>query len=144
MEQTISGTDTTPWNLLHDGWIVSIQRDEDCVILTVACDYLRERFAEPGGAFVIELRGGVELTYEPSGGEPTSDLAAVVGDESDFVVLSAELEDQKMRVYGGCGVLHLRYETLALRFDSGALLALTALDNAAHGYWDEFSRRHPG
>ena len=143
--ELIPCTDVSPWNLLHDAAIVALRRTKgargrsgDRVTIRIDIPYLRTRFEEKGEAFVVELVDCTELAYAPYEGEPPASIEAIADEEPE--ILSAEVEDDCVVVSGTAGVLRLRYEGLALRFDSGAPLALAALDACARDYWDAWER----
>ncbi len=138
--ELIASSDVSPWNLLHDGSVVGVERRGSRVSLTIEIPYLRRRFAEPGAAFLLELSECSALEYTPYEGEPTTSLERIVDTEPEIV--EAKNEDDCVVVWGSGGVLRLRYRDLALRFDSGSPLALAALDECARNYWDEWAARH--
>lgn len=138
--ELIPCTDLSPWNLLHDGTIVELVPRDDRLTATVEIPYLRRRMAEPGNAFVLELCWPSELRYEEYEGDSFSTPSEIAAAEPEIV--EAKHEDDRVVVWGSSGVLRLRYESLALRFDNGAPLALAALERCAQEYWKEWEASH--
>ena len=62
---TTGYVDTCPaiWNVFHDGIIVGVEGSipGDLAVL-IECDYLRERFAEPGGQFTLTIHDGSKFS----------------------------------------------------------------------------------
>lgn len=136
--ELIPSTDVSPWNLLRDGTVVGLERNDDRVSMTIGIPYLRTLFDEPGAGFVLELLDCPEVEYSPYEGDVLSSLEAIAGAEPDIV--EAKHEDYRVAVWGSNGVLRIGYRDLALRFDSGSPLALPALDDCARSYWDEWEK----
>lgn len=137
--ELIPASDVSPWNLLHDGTFVGFEQRGTRLSATVEVPYLRTRFTEPGDSFVLELLECSELEYAPSKAVAMTSLDEIAAAEPD--ILEAKDDDGCVVIYGSTGVLRLRYRNLALRFDTGAPLALAALDECARQYWDEWSKR---
>jgi hypothetical protein len=139
--ELIPSSDVSPWNLLHDGALIGIERSGDRVSMVIQIGYLRSRFQQPGSAFRLELLECSEIEYTPYDGRAVSSYDEIVSSKADIV--TTKNEDGVVVVWGSAGVLRLRYRNLALRFDHGAPLALAALDECARAYWDEWERRIP-
>ncbi len=139
--ELIPATDVTPWNLLHDGTIVGLQRHGDRVSVRVEIAYLRTRYQAPGDGFQLELLDGSKIEYIPYDEPPISSLDEIASLEPEIV--SADTEDGTVSVWGSDGALRLRYHALALRLDDGSPLSLSALVECARAYWDEWERQRP-
>jgi hypothetical protein len=134
--ELISPSDLSPWDLLHDGTVARLERRGDRVSMLVEVSYLRDRFEPSGDGFVLELLGCTQVDFALHEG-PTSSFDEIA--PYQVTILSAdEAEDGGVVVWTGDGVLRLRYESLALRFDHGGALSLAALDECARAYWDAF------
>jgi hypothetical protein len=131
--------DVTPWNLLHDGVIVGLERRGAQLSVTVEIAYLRSRFSEPGDTFVLELSEADGLEYTPYDGQPVTAIEEISALEPEIV--EAQPEGDGVVIWGSSGVLRLRYRSLALRFGTGAPLSVEALAEASRGYWDEWRRK---
>ncbi|MEZ4411226.1 MAG: hypothetical protein R3A52_32805 [Polyangiales bacterium] len=127
--------DPTPWNLLHDGVIVSVHRDGAGAAVEVACSHLRPE------AFLIRLSRVATMAYtlfdaamdEPEITDPFSIAAA----EPNLV--DAEVDGDALVVWGTRGTLRLRYEALSV---DG--LSLDALRDLARQYWDGWRAHNDG
>jgi hypothetical protein len=133
--ELIPSTDVTPWNLLHDGSVVELVRSGERVPVTVEISYLRTRFDEPGDALRLELLQCSKVEYVPYDGHAISCLKGIA--EAEPEIGEGTHEDGDVWIWGSAGGLRLCYRDLALRFDSGAPLALAALGECARVYWDE-------
>jgi len=148
----IPGDDASPWNALHDGVVVWASRDRARrhVSLLIEIPYVRRRFREPGDCFRLELGGCTRFSYTPYDEEAIEDTALIVAAAPD--IAEAKSEDGRMTIWGGAGVLRLRYDTLALSlappFDGdgacepGIPLSLASVASAARDYWDEWRAHH--
>lgn len=127
--------DPTPWNLLHDGVIVSVHRDGAGAAVEVACSHLRPE------AFLIRLSHVATMAYTlfdaamdaPEITDPFSIAAA----EPNLV--DAEIDGDALVVWGTRGTLRLRYDALSV---DG--LSLDALRDLARQYWDGWRAHNDG
>ena len=139
--ELIPASDVSLWNILHDGKVIELTREGTRVSMKVAIRYLRSRFEVPGTDFVLELLDCSKVEYLPRDGAPISSLEEIARERPD--TLEGELDDDCVLVWTGDGTLRLRYSHLAVRFDSGAPLALAALAECARTYWEEFASKAP-
>lgn len=120
--------------------MVDLTRKGSRVSATVDVAYLRRRFDEPGEGFVVELLDDPEIEYRPYDEPTIADLSQISTRKPS--IATAEHEADHVVVWGGGGSLKLRYRRLALRFNTGAPLALKALDECARSYWHDWGRTH--
>jgi len=128
-----------PWDLLHDGSIVRLERDlADTVTVWIECGAPRAHLAEPGTLFKLRLAGCTLFTYTPYDEPTINDLAAIASSEPD--INQGEVEDGVLRVWGGSGVITARYASWVLELDfgngSGRVLPLEELARAVRAFWD--------
>ena len=141
--ELVPSDDTSLWDVLHDGCITRLARSGPRVSVSVSCEYLRSRFSEPGDGFVLELLDVTHVALAPPGGAAVQTSLDEITASEELYILSGELEKSgEVVVHTDGGALRLHYGALALRFDSGAALAPSALRQAAHAYWDELSRKN--
>lgn len=148
----IAGDDAAPWNVLHDGVVVWASRDRERrhVGLLIEIPYVRRRFREPGDCFRLELSGCTRFSYTPYDEEAIEDPALIVAAAPDLA--EAKSEDGRMTIWGGAGVLRLRYDALALflapPFDGtgacepGISVSLASVESAARDYWNAWRAHH--
>jgi len=133
----LAGDDLTPWNLLHDGTIVRIERDlADTVTVWIDVPYVRARFGDGGTLFRFRLLRCVELVYTPLDEPPISDLLMIASSEPS--ILDARPEAGVVVVHGNAGTLRLRYDSLALELDTGTAVPLDELRRVVRACWDEW------
>lgn len=129
--------DPTPWNLLHDGTIVGVERDlADEVRIAVDVPYLRDRWADGGTLFHLRLARCTRCEYTPYDEPPIAAIAAIAASEPTIV--EAKLEGDDLVVWGSAGVLRLRYASLAIELDTGPRVELADLARVAQAYWAEW------
>ncbi|HVI03160.1 MAG TPA: hypothetical protein VM869_30900 [Enhygromyxa sp.] len=134
----IAGDDPSPWNLLHDGTLVAIQRAGSTVRLTIELPHLRVRFEPRGEAFFVELHGVESFGYLPytdRWDEPLiEELAAIVAERPNVVEAEARKptrdDPASMVVWGSLGSLRLAYASLELALDSGRAITIDDLARA--------------
>jgi hypothetical protein len=133
----LAGDDVTPWNLLHDGTIVRLERDlADTVTVWIDVPYVRARFGDGGTLFRFRLLRCTELVYTPLDEPPITDLLAIGSSEPG--ILQARVEAGDVIVQGSAGTLRLRYDTLALELDTGTTVPIDELRRVVGSYWDEW------
>jgi hypothetical protein len=131
--------DPEPWNLLHDGTIVGLERDlADTVTVAIECTYLRVRFPDGGTRFVLALAECRELVYTPYDEPPIEELAAIA--DSEPAIAEAKLEDGVLRVWGGAGEFRMVYRDATLALDTRPL-DIADLRAVVEAYWREW-REH--
>jgi hypothetical protein len=136
----IAGDDALPWDLLHDGTIVELERDlADEVTVWVECAFIRVRFADGGKRFKLRLAACTVFEYTPYDEPPIVELAAIASSEPSIV--EAKFEDGVMQVWGAAGVLRASYASLALELDTGRALPLDELRRQVRAYWDEWRKK---
>ncbi len=133
----IAGDDPTPWNLLHDGTIVRLERDlADTLTMWLDAPYLRARFADGGTQFRIRLVACTTAIYAPFDEPPITDLPAIASSEPS--ILEAQRDRGDILVWCSAGSLRLRYESLALELDTGTPVAIDELRRVVRAYWQEW------
>jgi hypothetical protein len=136
----IPGTDPTPWNLLHDGTIVRLERDlADEVSVWIDAPYVRARFPDGGTLFRFRLAACAELDYQPHDEPSITELAAIASSEPD--IREAVARRDGIVVFGSAGSLLASYASLALELDTGTPLAIDELRRVVRAYWDEWRTR---
>lgn len=130
--------DPTIWNLLHDGTVIAAERSGADVRLTIEVEYVRRRLTPPADTFVLVLLGCSRLAYTPYDEAEIEDLATLVQREPDLV--EAVVEGDTLVVWGGSGVLRVRYEGLSILLDEDTPTDLDAVREAARSYWEEWAR----
>jgi hypothetical protein len=128
----IAGDDPTPWNLLHDGTIVCIERSvADEVTVWIDVPYVRARFPDGGTLFRLRLAECSELVYTPFDEPPIRELAGIASSEPSIV--GAQLDGDAIVVAGSAGTLRVCYASLALELDTGTAVSLEDLALRSHG-----------
>lgn len=135
----IPGNNPSPWGMLHDGTLVGMERIGPILRATIECQYVRERFDDPGERFIFELVGCTRVELTPYDEATITDLETI--SRSDWEVLDAGAVDNAMRVYLHEGNLQLEYESLTIHVDSGRIVPLDELTRHVREYWDEFGKR---
>ena len=142
--------DTCPtiWNVFHDGIIVGVEGSipGDLAIL-IECDYLRERFAEPGSKFMLTIHDCSKFQFRSWADDQSlvTDLNAL--GHLGLWILSADETDDHCKVHcsqtgpGSGGVLEVIAENASVRLDAGRLITLTEIENIAEAYWTEWESR---
>lgn len=138
--QSIPGDNPAPWGLLHDGYIVELKWSDQTLIALIECEYLRERFAEPGKLFVYTMHNCRHLAYTAHDGSKL-DARRVVA-ETWPGISCAEYGHATMRVMLDEGILELKYDSLSIGLDNGEPVALERLDQIAVEYWDEWEKEN--
>jgi hypothetical protein len=127
------------FSILHDGIITAVSGAcPGTLFLEVDCDYLRERFSAPGNTFKIAIEN-CEIFYYETPDKQETDLSVI--SNLGLEILSAENRDGQVLVYTGTGVLHLRYEKLAVYLNDRTPVSEVELENVAESYWEEWSRQ---
>ena len=133
----IAGDDPLPWNLLHDGTIVRVERDlTDEISAWIDCALIRARFADGGQLFRIRLAACTTFEYTPYDEPPITELAAIASSEPSIV--EGKYQDGAMVVWGSAGVVRARYANLVLELDTGRELPIEELRKTVRAYWDEW------
>lgn len=126
------------WNLLHDATLVCAQGSvPGDVTIVVEFGYLRHMFAGAGEGFVVRLRGCTLLEFEPRDGPIQRGVTVVAEFEPE--ILSAESGDP-LQVCCTGGVLRLWYESVETALDTGRIISLSELSDAAKSYWRQWER----
>jgi hypothetical protein len=135
-----------PWNCLHDAKIMGLIDAGERVRIEVSLPYVRYRFAPPFVPenmavrfrwFWIELFGYRFGEYARAGTSEPTPLKNLVND--GVFILEAEFADGFVVVRLDDAVLRLQYSHASLRFDTGAPVALSAVEAAYEAYWEDFS-----
>lgn len=140
--------DTSVWEILHDGSIFCLEGAvPGDVRVMVEVEYLRALLPDPGDRFVILLTGCSLVEYHDFVGDEVllvTDLAAIsaVGLE----ILSARVQDHTVVISMTRGAstymeLHLQYEGLTVSVESGRVVSLEELADAASRYWHGFGNQ---
>jgi hypothetical protein len=123
--------DPTPWDLLHDGWLVAIEDGR----LTIRVDHL-------GREFVVQLHGLVHLAWVPYGDHgrpdeaPITEPEAIVAAKPLIVQAEWQARERTMIVWGSLGSLRLGYASLELEG-----MTLDELGAQVKAYWQRW-REH--
>jgi hypothetical protein len=132
-------TDRAFWQYLHDG---SIERIDGAVpgdlVVRVSIEYLRAQFAGAGDGFDIALHGCTRFEFEPYGGVPCDDLAAIAA--MDVEILS-RADEMPLTIACVTGVLRLDYAAAAIRLDTGEPVTIEQLVQASDAYWAAWEAR---
>ncbi|MBA3818225.1 MAG: hypothetical protein H0X17_04990 [Deltaproteobacteria bacterium] len=134
-----AGDDPTPWNLLHDGTVTALARDEDTLLVTIDVPYVRVRFGGTG-TFVLRLAGCDGISYEPFDEPLLYELDAIASSQPDLNTTT--FQGGAIVVSGNAGVMRLRYANLAITLDTGTDVTLSELAAHVRSYWDDWSARH--
>lgn len=135
----ISGNDPSPWNMLHDGSIDKIQRNDTDVRVTISCEYIRETFGDTGELFFFDLSDCTRVSFLPYEGPPVEDLEEIP--EQGCSILSADWDESAIAILTGEGSLKLKYAELTIHIDSGRVVQLDELDKHAIEYWESFGKQ---
>ncbi len=131
------------WNLLHDGSVEAISSVDKRVTFRVNISYLRDLFSPPGDGFDVQLSECAGFEFERWGvddGVVSHDLQALA--ELEPEVLSADITEHGLvQVLWNGGVFRLSYSGVSLRLDTGEVLSITQLTQAAAAYWQRFEER---
>ncbi len=140
----VPGNDPAPWNLLHDGVIVGARKNGTTVDFIVECNYLRERFDDPGAAFVLELSGSEHVELKPHDQPPITAPEKIPHVEPIApIIYDADLDGDAIVVSVENATLSLKYSSLRIVLDNGRVVPLAELKRHATDYWDDFSKRTP-
>jgi hypothetical protein len=128
--------DTLPWDLLHDGRLVAIERAHERVRLTIEVPHL-------GREFVVRLEG-VEtlgwLPYSERWDEPlVEDPAGIVAAKPIVAEAQWRERERTMIVWGSLGSLRLGYSGLEIEG-----VTLDELRAQVDGYWQRWREHWQG
>lgn len=141
----MSPNDPEPFDRLHDGVIIGVEREGDTATLLIQCGYLRARLPGERGPFRLRLSGVRTLRYLPYGkavGEedpPIEDPAAIAAEEANLSQSKIE-DDGTVSVYCGLGRLHVDYDAYSIALDDGTPVSMAELNAAGDAYWDEWRK----
>ena len=148
--------DPEPWELLHDGRVIGLTREDDTAEVTITAPHLRARLDGRHGPFTLRLFEVTRLVFVPyvGEGEPERIVEAprdIVDERPDLV--NASLEDGELVVWGSTGALRTIYGSLAIEVHAlGAgvrRVETSLLREAVKAFWDEWrllqqpGARHP-
>jgi hypothetical protein len=135
------------WNVLHDAIIIAIRGAlPGDLQMELDCDYLRDRFQNPGDRFVLILRDCSRFAYVP-----WSDESDTIEDHHALIarrlwILSADSMDGWCKVHcseaivnGNGGWLEVVAAAVDLELDDGTPVSLDQLKTVARDYWEELS-----
>ena len=139
------------WNVFHDATILkasgAIQQD---VVLRLECDYLRDRFEEPGSEFLLKLVACSTFEFELWGDAPDVITDVQLIGSLRLWILSAEPMDDHCKIHCARhvrdavgGTLRVAATSAGLRLDSGRSVSLAEIKEVASDYWTEFSSSKP-
>ena len=139
------------WNVFHDATVLEASGEilQD-VVLRLECDYLRERFDEPGREFLLTLAQCSTFEFEPWGDEPEviTDIQQI--GNLRLWILSAETMVNHCKIHCARhvrdavgGTLRVAAASAELRLDSGRPVPLAEIQEVAEEYWTEFSTSRP-
>jgi hypothetical protein len=132
-----------PWNLLHDGVIVGLERKGDEALVAITAPHLRVRIDGTDGHVTLHLQGVEHLSFRPYSDRwdqaDLEDASAIV--EARPSIADAEIEGDALVVWGPSGSLRAIYRELAIELD-GQPIELAMLRDAAKSYWDEWRASH--
>ena len=124
------------WNVLHDGTVDRVEGDvPGTVRLTVSCEYLRERYPDPGDRLVITLHGCTLVSYRPYDADVATTEFVAISAASPGILSAAEPTE----VFGGDGVLRVEAAGFSLALDGGRAVTLDDLRGVAEAYWTEWA-----
>ena len=134
------------WNVLHDAIVVGVSAPAPGdVALELACDYLRDRFPDPGNRFVLTLHSCDRLEYRPWTDEENAITDFSEIERRRLWVLSADPVDGHCKVLcseailkGIGGTLTVSSSAAFLRLDTGRDVSLAEIMQVATEYWDEW------
>ena len=86
------------FSILHDGFIISYESNDEKILLTVECPYLAERINADYELFYIELKGVKKLEFE-TWSNPVDLPVQVLIQPKD--IFQAELEILSAEIIGG-------------------------------------------
>lgn len=125
------------WNILHDGYIVSVSGSiPGEVVFAVEIDYLRERFPEPGGHLRLTLHNCTQLSYEAFEEGTFEDFSAIAGFRPQ-ILRAAGFTDASL-IECVSGNLRVTAASATLSLDSGRPVLLEELQAVATAYWTEW------
>ena len=137
----------TIWNVLHDATIVDVTGAVPGMLrLEIECDYLRDRFEDPGDRFFLTLRDCDRFIYRPwaDGAEPIADLQTM--SHRRLWILSADPVEGLCKVHcsehiphGSGGILEVSAGSASLSLDGERSITLSELEGVAGEYWTEFN-----
>jgi hypothetical protein len=139
------------WNVFHDATIVDVAGAiHQNVDLRLECDYLRERFEGSDGYFVLSLVGCSKFEFESSAdpGEVISDFATI-GNLRLWVRSANAMNDHlevrcaRHALDATGGALRVAAAGIELRLDTGRLVPIDEINQAATEYWKEFWSSRP-
>jgi hypothetical protein len=140
------------WNVLHDAIVVGLTGAvPGTVRLELDCDYLRDRFDQPGNRFYLALHDCTRFAYRPWLDELTAidDLRLLA--ERRLWILRAEVVAGYCRVHcnehlpgGSGGTLEVSASTAEVHLDDGSLVSFEKLADVSEEYWTEWSLSSKG
>lgn len=135
------------WHVLHDAIITRLEGAVPGDLrLELDCDYLRDRFKNPGNRFFLTLRSCSRFAYIP-----WSDESQLIVDFDTLAkrrlwILSVDTIDGWCKVHcneaivdGNGGSIEVAATAIELRLDDGVAVSLDELKNVAREYWDEWA-----
>ncbi len=130
----------TIWQVLHDGTIRAAEGSvPGDVCLTISIDYLRERFPDSGKFFRLTLHECTLFAYYNFGPPEFVGLSRIARFKPE--ILDAEMEGDINRIYCVGGILRLTAGSGSIGLDSGRVVELQEVLDAAEAYWTEWSAR---
>jgi hypothetical protein len=128
------------WNVLHDGEITAVSRDEgDALTIFVSIPYLRRRLAPLGDSFVLTLTGLTRLECQNFDATSTT-----IRDQLEIgtpEILSTESESIPVTIATSMGRLILNFQRVSLALDTGQVIEYAALEKTCEEYWAEWEAR---
>ena len=136
------------WNVLHDGTVARVGgRVPGEVRIEIEADYLRTRFVDPGGRFVITLQDCRTFAFQQwsSPENPVTNLQEIAA--LRLWILSADVADDYCVVQctqgDNGGTLKVSAQDASLALDNGRTLTLEEIRSVADAYWAEFASGKP-
>lgn len=130
------------WNLLHDGYITAISKEDDnAVKIFVSIPYLRRRLEPVGDSFVVILSGLTRLDFSGWYETPTSLKEAI--ESSKLEILSTNSESMPITIATMVGDLTLDFQSIDFTLDTGQAIGYEEIEKACSEYWTEWSAKGP-
>jgi len=127
------------WNLLHDGEITAVVREEDALTMFVNIPYLRRRLKPLGDSIVLRLEQVTEVTFASFGGEPESLDELLESGRPE--ILGTDSDEMPLLIETTMGRLTVAFAHFEMALDTGGPLDFEALDRAAIDYWSEWEKK---
>jgi hypothetical protein len=124
------------WNLLHDGEVSKLTRENTSVTIEVDIGYLRRRLTPPGDSFVLKLYGITTLSFSSwDDRAETLEQAVALG---QLEILSTESKDMPVVVMTTMGELTIAFESVQIALETGQPIACADIARVSEEYWRQW------